>query len=446
MSQELRIWHNARQQYVRALSAAWRRSRTIDPSTWLLREPDLEEKMLLDADIAHVVGYRQHLIAGRQWTCTPADADTDRGQLAAETARKLLGCITDFTGARMRLSRAFFSGSRYASIQLEAKTLSIGDGVERTWWAPTVLHDMDKRRFRFTPVDRMRGDPVVAPRQVWSMATEEWIDQSEAGSIQTIEHVYQDIEGALGYGRGLRDALAWPWYAKEHVFQESLTAAEAHGRGKFMVKIDGLKDSSTGLPNVEVMREWLAMMQESIESGALIFDKDDDIEAMPVAAQGWQLLKDLRDELRRMIFTCVLGANLTTGATEGGSYALAAIQENSTEALIQYDRESLEETLTRDLIGCLWTKNWPNIVELGLSNEGLPRFSITQEKRQDPKERAEVVSVLVAAGLPLSRREVYEQTGFTAPEDGEDVLEPREIPAPGIGGFPGMDSTGFGVR
>ena len=69
MSTELRTRNVSQQLYVRALSSAWRNNIELhDPSLWLLREPELEEKMLRDADIQHAVGYRRHLIAGKDWT------------------------------------------------------------------------------------------------------------------------------------------------------------------------------------------------------------------------------------------------------------------------------------------------------------------------------------------------------------------------------------------
>ena len=72
MTSELRLQNQSQNLYVRALSAAYRNNVQIyDPSLWLARDPEAEEKMLRDADIAHAVGYRRHLIAGRNWRLTP---------------------------------------------------------------------------------------------------------------------------------------------------------------------------------------------------------------------------------------------------------------------------------------------------------------------------------------------------------------------------------------
>jgi phage gp29-like protein len=150
--------------------------------------------------------------------------------------------------------------------------------------------------------------------------------------------------------------------------------------------------------------------------------------------QGWQLLGEIRREVRSTIFTLVLGANLTTSADEGGSYALAEIQENSTETLVQTDRESMEETLTDDLVGCVWWMNYANMKELGIANEK-PRFTIVQEKRQDPQERANVASTLNGMGVELALDDVLEQTGFRRPKDGEPVIAGGVATANPIPGF-----------
>jgi hypothetical protein len=186
-----------------------------------------------------------------------------------------------------------------------------------------------------------------------------------------------------------------------------------------------------------------------------VHDKDDTISVLEMNGTGAQMLADFRKELRDTIFTLVLGANLPTNASEGGSFALASIQENSTEALLQFDRESLEETMTDRLLGCVWAKNHRNLWELGLADEK-PRFNITQEKILDPEVRGRVIQMAVQNGLPVAKLEAYEQLGLRKPEDEEETLAPvaamgggdifggldlgASIGEPGIGA-PGIEAT-----
>jgi hypothetical protein len=431
MTTELRVRNQAQQIYVRALSTAWRNGIQLhDPSLWLLRDPELEEKMLRDADIAHAIGYRRHLIAGRQWNLTPRVDGSPRAPVAVAVGAELLDGIKHFTQARLNLARAFFSGARFARIHGATRTLVIGDGKPRTWWVPTRLEDLDKRMYRIVPTND--GETISAHWERWDIARQTFVPESLDDAAITIRHVYQDDQATLGHGRALREALGWWWYAKEHVFQETLQAVERFAQGILMAKIDGVRDADTGLPNTQLITEWRNVLEDLRARHVLVSDAADSVEHVSMNSEGWQLLHTVREELRSTIFTLILGANLTTSANEGGSYALAQIQENSTEALVQYDRETLEETLTDDLLGCVWFKNWANLAELGIAEEK-PRFAITQEKRQDPRERSEVAATLNGMGVELSLEDVLEQTGFRKPESGEEIIERAPEPVDPFG-------------
>ena len=439
MSESLRVRNQSAQIYTRALSAAWRNGIQLhDPSLWLFRDPEAEEKMLRDADIRHAVGFRRHMIAGKEWTLTPRDDTSPRAAIACHVGTTLLKEIDGFTQARMNLARAFFSGARFARIHGEPRVLDMGDGKRRTWWVPVRLEDCDKRMYRIVPHNE--DGTLSAHWERWNVGKAAYEIETRWDAAHTIKHVYQDDEASLGHGSALREAIGWWWYAKEHVFQESLAAVEKYAQGILTAKVDGARDATTGLPNSELISSWVAVLEDLRARHVLVFDKEDDVQILPGGGDGWQMLEQIRTELRSTIYTLVIGANLTTSATEGGSYALAEIQENSTEALIQFDRESLQETLTKSLLGCLWFRNYANLVELGIEREQ-PFFSIAQEKRQDPNERATVAQALSAMGVDLSLAEVLEQTGFSLPEEGEPVIKPvvAQSPPGALPGF-GFDS------
>jgi hypothetical protein len=121
-----------------ALSTAWRNNVELhDPSLWLLREPELEEKMLRDADIAHALQYRRHQIAGQRWTCMPRVENQPRAPIAVRSPPSSSTASRASPSARLNLARAFFSGARFARIHGKPRTLTIGDGKPRTWWCPT---------------------------------------------------------------------------------------------------------------------------------------------------------------------------------------------------------------------------------------------------------------------------------------------------------------------
>lgn len=428
MTTELRLRNQSQQLYVRALSSAWRNGIQLwDPSIWLIRDPEVEEKMLRDADIAHAIEYRQRLIAGLQWS-VESRRDSPRGPMAVSVATELIEGIQDFTQARFALSRAFFSGERFAKIHGCPKRLKIGDGKERVWWVPTSIEDQDKRLYRIVP--DVSGDRINAHWERWDIGKQVWVPQTVAEAVTTIRHVYNDLQGTLHHGTALREALGWWWYAKTHVLQESLQAVERFAQGILTAKVDGARDATTGLPNTDLINAWRDVLEDLRARHVLVYDAADQIEVVSMDASGEALLTSIRDELKSTIFTLVLGANLTTGASEGGSYALADVQENSTESIVAYDRQALEDCLSRSLLGAIWNRNWANLVELDIVDEK-PRLSLQQEKRENPVERSQVAATLFGMGVPLAMAEVYEQTGFRPPEPGEDVLQRTAQQIPG---------------
>lgn len=437
MASELRLYNSSQQLYNQALTSVYRNGvQVYDISTWLARDPDAEDKMLRDADISYAISYRQALVAGRQWTLQPKLKGSPRADLAVDVGTQLLGDIKQFTAARQLLSRAFFHGQRCARIHGHTRRMTIGDGRERTWWLPNRLEDLDKRSYRIVP--RNDGEKIEAHWQHWNVAKGAWEPDSPLENLHVIRHTYQDEQGTLGYGRALREALGWVWYTKVNVFQESQQAVERFAQGLVHVKVDGARDAETGKPNSQLIEDWLRKIQNMMARHVLVTDSNDTVEIISGSSAGWELMKDMRGELRSAIVTLVLCANLTTSADKGGSYALGEIQENSTEALVQFDREAMEETLTDHLMECIWWHNAANLRELGIHAEK-PRFNIKQEKRTEPKDRADVANILHGMGVALAKEDLYEQTGFRMPQDGEEVVAGAVAPAPMA---PGLDPLG----
>lgn len=403
------------------LTAAYRNGEQLfEPGVWLQRDPEVEDKMLRDADIKHAVGYRQSMIAGSDWEIQPDEPRGSLGPLTKEVGTALVKRIKGFTKARRNLAIAFFSGARYARIHGQHMRLDIGDGKWRTWWVPVRLEDMRKHVLRIKPHND--GENVSAHWQQWNVAKGEWQDLKRSEATEIIRHIYDDDQETLSLGKGLREALGWIWYAKTNVFQDNLSAISRYGGGLLKVAVDGFRQAIENKSNEDVVRDYTRMYQRMRESGILIHDANDTITVEDGNGQGWQLMQDLRQELRSTIFTLVLGANLTTSADKGGSYALAEVQQDSTELIVNYDREALEESLSDGLMRCVWSKNRINLVELGIA-DSCPRLGIVNAKRQDPQLRAEVARTMsVDMGLPLAEEEVYEQTGFRVPEEGEKVI------------------------
>ena len=150
------------------------------------------------------------------------------------------------------------------------------------------------------------------------------------------------------------------------------------------------------------------------------------------------------------IMSTALGATLPFGVGEGvGSLARAEVEREVSEGFLQYDRELLDEHLTRKLVKLFVDLNWSNLVELGLENARLPKFVTTQQPREDPNAKIGVISQALTAGISLRKDEVYDALGFTPPADDEDVFEGQEPDAGmggGMGGFPFNEDAGVKFR
>lgn len=443
MSTELRVRHQSQQLYIRALSAAWRNGIQLhDPSLWLLKHPELEEQMLRDADIKHAIQMRRHMVAGSEWQLQPRSPNHERAPMACMVGTELLDHLKDFTGVRLNLARAFFSGARFGRVHGEYRNLTLGDGNVRRWWVPVRVEDIDKRRYRIVPKHDPETNDISAHWERWNVGLADWEPETAKDAKHTIRHIYQDDEASLGHGRGLREALAWWWYAKEHVFVESLQAVERFAQGVLTAKVNGARDANTGRPNDEVMRAWQDVLEDMRSRHVLVYDEADQIEMVQSGGEGWNLLANIREELKQTITTLILGANLPTTATAGGSYALGGVQADSTAMLIDYDRETLDETLTDDLLGCIWWRNYPNLRQLGIWDQK-PRFKTVNKQNQDPKERAETAALLHNIGVDLAVEDIASQTGFRAPEPGEPIVAGASAPEPMTPGAGPFDGLGF---
>jgi hypothetical protein len=305
---------------------------------------------------------------------------------------------------------------------------------------PIKLEDQDQFRYRKVQKDPYADKPT-AHWERWNILGKkggQWVKVTRREAVRLIGHVYNDDESSLGYGRGLREALGWPWYAKTHVGQETIGAIERFARGWIHAKVSGARHAGTALPNTEVVNQWRKKLELMQSRHVLVSDKDDDVKLITGSMEGWQMLTDFRKELKNTILTLVLSANLPTSADKGGSFALADTQESSEESLIQFDREALEETYSDDLMSCVWYENHANLAELGIENYR-PWFNIHQEKREDPETTATVASTLHNMGVDLDAEDIYERTGNKKPDKDADIIPGAvAVSSDPFGGFSGL--------
>jgi hypothetical protein len=413
--------HTSYERYVQSLSDAIKnRDWIYDPSYSLHSDSEIYAKVLRDPVTAHAIRFRKHLVAGATIRVVAA-SERPADEAAAAVMEDLLGQIVGFTDARILLADAIFRGSAYAMIlgrrrNMIAGTMADGeDPIPLEWWVPEKLTDIDRRRFRLVKGGRW---------ELWSVERRDWEPLKHPEWF--VRSTHEANESTLGYGRGLLDTLYFFQSAKARALQDLLAATERFGQGFMSVAIENMRGAD-GRPvagnrsSETVAASWQRELAKQKARHILVHDSRDALQIHNGLGEGWQLLQWCLNYLDNALVTTVLGSTLPTLEGDGGSRALGEVQENSTEALVQADRQRLADHLTRDLVGLVWRRNKNQIMaQCGVCN--MPKLAVDQRKKESPVEAAELISKLVAAGVPLRAKEVYEKVGFTAPLPGDDLI------------------------
>lgn len=418
--------------------------RAHDQSIALSRDPNIYEKMRLDATVAHLVQIRKHMVAGSRWQLAPASGSDD-DKRAAEVMERVLDIgLKRFSTARFDLAEAIFVGSAFARITGNLHWLTIFDGIPRQFWLPEELIDVDRRRFDklfVTKLDPVTREPSVSVQwRMFDYLKNDWMPWDHPEWY--VKNIYNDREETLGYGSGLIDSMYFYWRAKEILWRAGLQGAERWALGFMVAKVDNARDASSGKTNQLIVSSFMNELEKQRSQHYFIMDKLDELQVLPGPGQGSEIVERMISYCDMQLRLLVLGSNLPTQATGGGSYNLAEIQQGTTDTLIKYDRSLLAEALTVDLLTLVWNVNRPALVSMGLGSAELPKLIILDEKRSDPKMMAEVTKIILDSGIPLKADEVYELLGRTQPGPGDEIIEAlSQIPAVGPDGLP-IDQNG----
>lgn len=116
----------------------------------------------------------------------------------------------------------------------------------------------------------------------------------------------------------------------------------------------------------------------------------------------------------------VLGQTLSSDSG-GGSYAQGKVHNEVRHDLTVADAKALAVTIRRDIIRPLVEYNFGY-------NVNIPFFTFDCREAEDQKETVDIYKTLCDMGLKIPERHIYKKFNIPKPEDGEKVLEPREIP------------------
>lgn len=403
--------------YTQALASIFKWTSPVSDNSYALEvDPWIYEKIRRDPVLAHVVDTAKRVTAGRKWGVEPA-SERPADMLRARVEEAALREIADFAGARFNLAEGLFRGSGHARIDGARRVLEVDGLPPMVWWVPTQLHDVDRRRFRLG-----RRDDGSVGWEFWSVQDYAWHALDDEQRSWFVSSRWRATEDTLGYGWGLYDALAEYAKAKTHLLAAGLSAANRFGQGLVTVALE--RHAGDPLAAAEAMRERAAdardAIQRSREDNVITYPKGDEVAFLEPGGQGFTMIRELIEYLDAQIRTLVLGGNLPSSATGGGSYALAVVQEHSSEAIGRHNREKLSEDLTRDLLGLFGRVNAVQLRRAGLGSARPGRFAILDDGTADDVGAfASALETLARVGVPVSRAEVYARTGLTPPKGDE---------------------------
>jgi hypothetical protein len=446
-----------------------------DPDFALATDAEIVEKVRRDPVIAKAINQRLHQVAETRWHI---EAPTPASQPLVPIFTALVGRIERFADARLNLARAVFEGTRWAWMGGRSAVTKLrgeaGEPALRWWWVQR-LDDVDKRRLRLdwrpgrdAEAGSTHDDAPIADVAPGPMP------EAGRGSMCGTSMTRSPGNGRRSGSRNTSSAMSTPrtrgacatavgcWSRSRCIGarrqRSSVTCARGpsasptrgSSRGSPIRPRRPTSDAELGpaAPTAEERAEALVRaLGKMRQASILVLDEQDHVDAVDLSGDGNRLILDLIRYVDRCMVELILGASMPTGSgTEGGSLARARVEAESTGALLRFDREALEDTLNRDLIGALWRYNQPALRELGLAELPPPRLRIGEPACRDAEQALATVKEAARIGLPLQRDEVYAALGFTPPAG---VGETLTWGAPGMTGcrrFPDAVASAAAVR
>jgi phage gp29-like protein len=417
--------------YDYALSSAYRAAYVYDPDFALSRDADIWEKVRRDAVILSSIERRERALV-REWRVEPPrNSKKKSDKMAASVVEDAISRIHRFNEARRRLTRGSILGRAYEYIQGERVICSLAGLPEMEWWIPTRFQHVDRRRFHWVP-DRgldENGEPTLNTHlSMFSITRQKWVDLSPEERNCFVEYVYDDTEDRVGYGRGKLEAIYFYHFMKTAALEKVAQGIDRWANGIVIGKLDSLRNASTSKTNEDLKTGMKNLLKNMRSEHIAVLQDGDEIQVVETSGTGHEITMNFVRYLDESIERMLNGSILPFGHFQSvGSRARADVEYDVSEQFYQDDRDDLDEILTRDLVGQFWRLNRLNFCRLGMADAQMPKFRTEQQKREDPVMATDVATRLLQAGIPIVKSELYHKTGFSIPEEGEEVIEGRPM-------------------
>jgi len=295
------------------------------------------------------------------------------------------------------LMSAWFRGVSIVEIDWEYR----GGGLRHpAAWLPRQTRDVDAAHFGWRSNGRLMLYPAGQPES--------------AVDFPANKFVIAIRKAGKGHpsGTALLRALAWWWCAANFSAEWLLNFAQIFGQPFRWATYDAGQEG--------VKQELAGMMAEMGSAAWGIGPDGTKIEWHESAKSGADNPQaHLLDRADAACDLLVLGQTLTGSVSkDGGSRALGEVHSAVRSDVIDSAALWLAETLNEQLVPAVAAVNLGETTE----DAALPWFQPARKSKKDTKVLAETYEILLRAGIPLLKEEIYDSLDMGRPADGDDVF------------------------
>lgn len=393
------------------------------------------DKLELDPQIRAAIENVAADVAGIDWTLT-SDKDSD----IIPIYRDALKCIRHFNTARMVMAKqSLMRGFCVHKPIWEPRVIRLGeDERARRWIVPVRLADIgvDRVRRSAEPVPGNNQGLKVFRWNIWDHQDNLWKQIDPGEEWQYIWSVYMPEESTLGYGNGIGKSLYYLYRLKTVLLELVAGFAERSVDSWIVLKLEHLASTDNLYDDTDSIDQLIDVVEKMRAHGILAVTGESDVQTLSPSTQQWQLMTEMLDKLDRQILILIKGSNLDMELDGGGSYAAAKTHhEVSNKRLILQREMVIAEPLSNWLLPAFYHLNRPNFEAMGKTVHEIPVYNVSGGEIYNPQERLPVFQDAFDKGIPIAKRDYYEQMGLSPVEPGEEVIKVQQQQPQG--GFPG---------
>jgi len=426
-----------------------------DQDFGLSQDANLYQKMRRDAVIRSLIDAVAFEVAGPEYTVDAQDEDDEAEALLANVCNDALEQIVGFDDSRLILADAPIWGARYAFVEGEERTLSLGGKEQPSmrWWVPTNLVDVDKRRFRYYTVapERGRADSKVPDGggripmalHLYSLRQNQYVPLTREQARRFVKYVFHKTEDRLGYGEGLADS-AYVYYAlKTAILEKGMGGLDRWAHGALIITMDALRALSMGADPATVATSAQTAAENMragntyvIESGQPGKTLGDSIQLMESTGTGHKMVMEFLQYIDNALSRLFAGAVRPLGGDKStGGYAEAKVEEGTINRKMVFFRKAIDTSISRDLLGLFIERNRLNLIRLGLAGAKPPRFRSLDPEGGNTNDKIDR-AIKIKGAVPVPKKWLYKQLGAPMPEEGEETIGGETVSpfGPGMGG------------